>query len=84
MKEFIILIIMFFADPMYKGKDSVSIKSYQGKPLAFSSLDKCEKWVWDDLENLKAYAKTGIDLISTSAPMTRSPWIDFSMRFETS
>ena len=58
MKEFIILIIMFFADPMYKGKDSVSIKSYQGKPLAFSSLDKCEKWVWNDLENLKAYAKS--------------------------
>ena len=58
MKEFIILIIMFFADPMYKGKDSVSIKSYQGKPLAFSSLDTCEKWVWNDLENLKAYAKS--------------------------
>ena len=58
MKEFIILIIMFFADPMYKGNDSVSIKSYQGKPLAFSSLDTCEKWVWNDLENLKAYAKS--------------------------
>ena len=58
MKEFIILIIMFFADPMYKGKDSVSIKSYQDKPLVFDSLDTCEKWVWDDLENLKAYAKS--------------------------
>jgi len=30
---------------------------------------------------LKSYAKTGIDLISTSAPMTRSSWIDLSMRF---
>jgi hypothetical protein len=58
MKEFIILIIMFFADPMYKGKDSVSIKSYQDKPLVFDSLDTCEKWIWDDLENLKAYAKS--------------------------
>ena len=58
MKEFIILIIMFFADPMYKGKDSVSIKSYQDKPLVFDNLDTCEKWVWDDLENLKAYAKS--------------------------
>tara|TARA_Y100000593_G_scaffold49142_1_gene92511 strand:+ start:3091 stop:3330 length:240 start_codon:yes stop_codon:yes gene_type:complete len=58
MKEFIILIIMFFADPMYKGKDSVSIKSYQDKPLVFDSLDTCEKWVWNDLENLKAYAKS--------------------------
>ncbi len=32
--------------------------------------------------HLKAYAKTGIDLISTSAPITRSDWIDISMRFE--
>ncbi len=37
-----------------------------------------------DPKFLKAYAKTGIDLISTSAPITRSAWIDFSMRFETS
>ena len=58
MKEMIILIVMFFADPMYKGKDSVSIKSYQDKPLVFDSLDTCEKWIWDDLENLKAYAKS--------------------------
>ncbi len=32
--------------------------------------------------NLKAYALTGVDLISTSAPITKSSWIDFSMRFE--
>ncbi len=31
--------------------------------------------------DLKSYAETGIDLISTSAPITRSPWIDLSMRF---
>ena len=31
---------------------------------------------------LRAYAATGIDLISTSAPITRSPWLDLSMRFE--
>ena len=30
---------------------------------------------------LVAYAATGIDLISTSAPMTRSSWLDLSMRF---
>jgi len=35
-----------------------------------------------DPMNLKAFAATGIDLISTSAPMTRGSWIDFSMRFE--
>jgi nicotinate-nucleotide pyrophosphorylase (carboxylating) len=32
-------------------------------------------------EQLAAYAATGIDLISTSAPVTRSPWLDISMRF---
>jgi len=30
---------------------------------------------------LAAYAATGIDLISTSAPVTRSAWLDLSMRF---
>ncbi|ABB36184.1 carboxylating nicotinate-nucleotide diphosphorylase [Synechococcus sp. CC9605] len=32
-------------------------------------------------EQLQAYASTGIDLISTSAPVTRSRWLDLSMRF---
>jgi len=31
---------------------------------------------------LRAYAATGIDLISTSAPITRSTWLDLSMRFD--
>ena len=31
--------------------------------------------------DLRTYAATGIDLISTSAPVTRSPWLDLSMRF---
>ena len=31
--------------------------------------------------NLSDYIDTGIDLISTSAPITKSKWIDFSMRF---
>ena len=32
-------------------------------------------------EQLQAYSATGIDLISTSAPVTRSRWLDLSMRF---
>ena len=32
--------------------------------------------------NLSEYILTGIDLISTSAPITKSKWIDFSMRFD--
>jgi nicotinate-nucleotide pyrophosphorylase (carboxylating) len=35
-------------------------------------------------EQLAAYGATGIDLISTSAPITRSSWLDLSMRFEPS
>ncbi len=31
---------------------------------------------------LSDYISTGIDLISTSAPITKSKWIDFSMRFD--
>ena len=30
---------------------------------------------------LQAYGATGIDLISTSAPITRSSWLDLSMRY---
>ncbi|WP_411870500.1 carboxylating nicotinate-nucleotide diphosphorylase [Vulcanococcus limneticus] len=33
-------------------------------------------------EQLAAVAATGIDLVSTSAPVTRSSWLDLSMRFE--
>jgi nicotinate-nucleotide pyrophosphorylase (carboxylating) len=33
-------------------------------------------------DQLAAYATTGIDPISTSAPVTRSSWLDLSMRFE--
>ena len=33
-------------------------------------------------EQLRAYAASGVDLISTSAPITRAPWLDLSMRFE--
>lgn len=32
------------------------------------------------LETIRAIAKTGVDYISSSAPMTRSPWLDLSMR----
>ena len=58
MKEMIILITMFFADPSYAGQDAITIDSYNGRPLIFTDADKCEKWIWNDLDNLKAYAKT--------------------------
>jgi nicotinate-nucleotide pyrophosphorylase (carboxylating) len=35
------------------------------------------------LETIRAVAETGVDYISTSAPITRSPWLDLSMRLLT-
>lgn len=32
------------------------------------------------LDNLRLVAKTGVDYISSSAPITRSPWLDLSMK----
>ena len=32
-------------------------------------------------DQLRLYVSSGIDLISTSAPITRSSWLDLSMRF---
>ena len=34
-----------------------------------------------DPTEIKSYASTGVDIISSSAPVTKSNWIDFSMRF---
>jgi nicotinate-nucleotide pyrophosphorylase (carboxylating) len=34
------------------------------------------------LETIRAVAETGVDYISTSAPITRSPWLDISMRMK--
>ncbi|KAM3099167.1 carboxylating nicotinate-nucleotide diphosphorylase [Phormidesmis sp. 146-35] len=36
------------------------------------------------LETIRAIAQTGVDFISSSGPMTRSPWLDLSMRFNVS
>ena len=40
MKEMIILITMFFADPLHTGQDAITIDSYNGKPLTFTDADK--------------------------------------------
>ena len=34
------------------------------------------------LDNLRTIAETGVDYISTSAPITRSTWLDLSMRID--
>jgi nicotinate-nucleotide pyrophosphorylase (carboxylating) len=34
------------------------------------------------LETIRAVAETGVDYISTSAPITQSRWLDLSMRMD--
>ncbi|MCS6814995.1 MAG: nicotinate-nucleotide diphosphorylase (carboxylating), partial [Cyanobacteria bacterium] len=34
------------------------------------------------LDNIRNVAETGVDYISTSAPITRSTWLDMSMRLQ--
>lgn len=34
------------------------------------------------LETIRAVAETGVDYVSSSAPITRSPWLDLSMRIQ--
>ncbi len=54
MKELVILIVMMFPEyGVYP--DSVSVSHFEGKPLVFTNADKCEEWIWNDLENLKKY-----------------------------
>ncbi len=35
-----------------------------------------------NLETIRAVAETGVDYISSSTPITRSPWLDLSMRIQ--
>ena len=52
MKELVILIVMMFPDyGVYP--DSVAVSHFEGKPLVFNNEDKCEEWIWNDLEKSK-------------------------------
>ena len=53
-------------------KDSRSLHASQSIVIEVSGINP---------NNLSDYIFTGIDLISTSAAITKSKWIDFSMRF---
>ena len=47
-----------------------------------NSLIKIEASGNVTLDNIERIASTGVDYISTSATITRSPWLDISMRFD--
>tara|TARA_B100000085_G_scaffold282759_1_gene311954 strand:- start:174 stop:413 length:240 start_codon:yes stop_codon:yes gene_type:complete len=58
MKEFMIVIIMFFADPSYSGNDAFEITQRYGKPLVFKNIDECNENIFENLEELKHVGKT--------------------------
>ena len=53
-----IVIVMFFADPTYKGNDAFEITQRYGKPLVFKNIDECNDSVIENLEQLKYVGKT--------------------------
>ena len=57
MKEFIIVITMFFADPYYSGEDAVEVLYKNSQPLAFRTERECFAHIEDNLEDLKTFAK---------------------------
>lgn len=52
-----------------------------GEALSQANRIKVEASGNITIETLRAIAETGVDYISTSAPITRSTWLDYSMNF---
>ena len=55
--KYVIVIIMFFADPLYQGNDAVEVETYNGMPLHFKTEQECSAHVNDNLEELKTFAR---------------------------
>ena len=55
--KYVIVIIMFFADPLYQGNDAVELEAYNGRPLHFKTEEECFTHVNDNLEDLKTFAR---------------------------
>ena len=56
MKEIVIVITMLFANPSDPSKDAIEIESHNGKPVHFSEMEECFKYVQVNFEQLKAFA----------------------------
>mgnify|MGYP003137725892 CR=1 FL=1 len=54
--KYMILIVMFLADPSEK-MDSVKVKTLYNKPLVFESYKKCSEHVQENLEALKGFGR---------------------------
>ena len=58
------------------------MKTAVGKIRAVNQRIKIEASGNITMDRIRAVAETGVDYISSSAPMTRSPWLDLSMRID--
>ena len=54
--KYMILIVMFLADPSER-MDSVKIETLYNKPLVFESYEKCFDHVQENLEALKGFGR---------------------------
>ena len=54
--KYMILIVMFLADPSEK-MDSVKVETLYNKPLVFESYEKCFDHVQENLEALKRFGR---------------------------
>jgi nicotinate-nucleotide pyrophosphorylase (carboxylating) len=71
-------IVMLDNMPLERMRKAVQIVRNQVSPVKLEASGNIT------LETIRAVAETGVDYISTSATMTRSPWMDISMKFEAS
>jgi nicotinate-nucleotide pyrophosphorylase (carboxylating) len=69
-------IIMLDNMPLEMMREAVQIIRQQSERIRIEASGNVT------LETLRAIAETGVDFISISAPITRSPWLDLSMRFK--
>jgi nicotinate-nucleotide pyrophosphorylase (carboxylating) len=71
-------IIMLDNMPLEKMRQSVQIIREKSDRIKIEASGNIT------LETIRAVAETGVDYISSSAPITRSTWLDLSMRIELS
>lgn len=82
--EYKVDIIMLDNMPLEMMRQAVQL--IRGKSLGGAVAELCENPVKIEasgnvtLETIRAVAETGVDYVSTSAPITRSTWLDLSMK----
>jgi len=69
-------IVMLDNMPVEQMREAVQIARKKLRPVKLEASGNIT------LETIRSVAETGVDYISTSATITRSPWMDISMKFD--